>query len=82
MPFVVVITAVVIVNNGDDNARCFVSALPFVVLPRQGLLAEELPQLQGSTFLTLRATLCHCDPLFLNWKVKTQTQIHLSSTMR
>lgn len=30
MPFVV-ITAVVIVNNGDDNAWCFVSAVSFVV---------------------------------------------------
>lgn len=31
MPFVVVITAVAIVNNGDDNAVRFVSVLPFVV---------------------------------------------------
>lgn len=29
MPSVVVITAVVIVNNGDDNAWCFVPALSF-----------------------------------------------------
>lgn len=43
----VVITAVVIVNNGDDNAWCFVSAVSFVVfffvaLTKQELLAEEL----------------------------------------
>lgn len=31
MPFVVVITAVAIVNNGDDNAWCFVSVLSLVV---------------------------------------------------
>lgn len=31
MPLVIVITAVVIVNNGDDNARCFVSTVLFVV---------------------------------------------------
>lgn len=69
MPFVVVvITAVVIVNNGDDNAWCFVSALPFVVLPKQGLLAEEPLQLQRSTFFTLRATLCHCSPPFFEFK--------------
>lgn len=47
MPFVVVITAIVIVNNSDDNAWCFVSAVPFVVfvfaLIKQDLLAKELP---------------------------------------
>ncbi len=31
MPFVVVTAAVVIVNNGDDNAWRFVSVLSFVV---------------------------------------------------
>lgn len=59
MPFVVVITAVVFVNNGDDNAWCFVSVLSFVVLPKQALLAEELLQqgtrgishIQGCTLL-------------------------------
>lgn len=74
MPFVVVITAVVIVNNGDDNAWCFVSVLSFVVLPKHGLLAEELLQQGRDTFLTLRTPLCYCDPLRLNLKVKMKTQ--------
>lgn len=34
MPFVVIITAVVIVNNGDDNAWCFVPVLSFVFFCR------------------------------------------------
>lgn len=67
MPFVVVIPAVVIVNNGDDNARCFVSCAPFcclsVSLPKQGLLAEEPLQLHGAAFLTLRAALRYRNPL-------------------
>lgn len=76
MPFVVIITAVVIVNNGDDNAWCFVPVLSFVffvVLPKKGLLAEELLQLERDTPLTLRAALCYCDPLLLNLKSKMQT---------
>lgn len=73
MPFVVVITAVVIVNNGDVNAWCFVSVLSFVVLPKHGLLAEELLQQEKDT-LTLRTPLYYCDPLCLNLKLKIKTQ--------
>lgn len=49
MPFVVVITAVAIVNNGDDNAcalflcSLLLSFCSSVVLPRLRLLAEEVP---------------------------------------
>lgn len=55
MPSVVaVIAAVVIVNNGDDNAWCFVALLSFVVFllfyPNRLLLAEELLQLERANF--------------------------------
>lgn len=79
MPFVVVITAAVIVNNSDDNARCFVSGLLFcclsVALPKQALLAEELPvQLRRDTALTSQAALCYCESLsFLYLKLQMQT---------
>lgn len=71
MPFVVVITAVAIVNNGDDNAVLFVSVLPFVVFllfccSTQTAFVGRSAALEKthSFFFTLRAALCYCDPLF------------------
>lgn len=61
MPFVV-ITAVVIVNNGDDNAWCSVSALSFVVLPKQGFVGRRAAT--GTRQVSfLKITLCFCDDL-------------------
>lgn len=77
MPFVVVITAVAIVNNGDDNAVRFVSVLPFVVFlhfccstqtafvgRRSAALEKTHSFFSLFLFFTLRAALCYCDPLF------------------
>lgn len=72
MPFVVVITAVAIVNNGDDNAVRFVSVLPFVVFllfccsTQTAFVGRRSAALEKthSFFFTLKAALCYCDPLF------------------
>lgn len=78
MPFVVVITAVVIVNNGDDNAWCFVSVLSFVVFfccsIQTGFVGRRAAAAGRETnFLTSRVALCYCDPLVLNLKLKMKT---------